>query len=223
MPRRRPAATAPEPARAVRPAAGRAVLASRGTRSRIGMNSRPGRGQPYLVTRTHTLGGRGDLDFNLADRNCQQVSSTGEPATEHSSSDRTGIIDREGLGAEQDVHFGARSRGCQVRTRHRKLLAEYRHRDLVSTDVDLPAGDASRPAHESRHGAAGRSQVEILRGADLRKYALHQECDTISKGERLLLLVRDQYRRDSNAVDQLAKLAPGPLAQRWIEIAEWFI
>ena len=47
-----------------------------------------------------------------------------------------------------------------------------------------------------------------------------QHRDPVAEIERLVLLVGHQHGRDADAADELADLAPGPLAQRRVEVGE---
>ena len=73
---------------------------------------------------------------------------------------------------------------------------------------------------ERRHERRGRRGVEFVRGAELLQAARAEQRDPVAEVEGFLLLVGHQHRGDAEAMDERAQLAPGPLAERGVEIGE---
>src|SRR4029077_2498491 len=76
------------------------------------------------------------------------------------------------------------------------------------------------PAYEGGHEQARGPLVQLLRGAELLQATGLEDGHPVAQIERLLLLVRDEDARDADALDQRPELAPGPLAQRGVEVRE---
>src|SRR5262249_6371276 len=81
-------------------------------------------------------------------------------------------------------------------------------------------GQDARAADEGCDEAGRGFLVELFRGADLLEAAGVQDRDAVAQLEGLLLLVRDEERRDPGLPDDALQFAPRALAKRRIEVRE---